>query len=122
MPGAPEQLHVDFARAFNRHDVDAVVALYENGAILVSGDGPVEGAAAIREFYRSLFAAHPTIELHTLRVSRAGELAQLHGSWTLHFTGTDGSQIRSTGRNTETVRLQADGRWQFVLDDPGTID
>jgi ketosteroid isomerase-like protein len=42
----------------------------------------------------------------------------LHGKWRIERTGTTGEQIRSEGRNTETVRLQSDGRWLFVIDNP----
>jgi ketosteroid isomerase-like protein len=42
----------------------------------------------------------------------------MHGKWVLHQTGTDGGQIRREGRNTETARLQPDGRWLFVIDNP----
>lgn len=31
---APEQLHINFQNAFNRHDLDAIVVLYEPGAVL----------------------------------------------------------------------------------------
>lgn len=63
MTEAPEQLHPHFRRAFNRHDLDAVVALYEPDAILVGPGAPTVGRDAIRVLYENVFAAHPTIEL-----------------------------------------------------------
>jgi ketosteroid isomerase-like protein len=60
----------------------------------------------------------PTIDVQTLGVNRAGDLAMLHGKWILHATGPDGNQIHREGRNTETARLQPDGRWLFVIDNP----
>jgi uncharacterized protein (TIGR02246 family) len=118
MTESPEQLHRSFQDAFNRHDLEAIVALYEPTAVLASFDGPVEGTAAIREAYRGLLAMSPTIDLRTLGVNRAGDLAMLHGKWILHGTGPDGGQIHMEGRNTETVRRQSDGRWLFVIDNP----
>ena len=53
------------------------MALYEPGAVLVSGNGPVRGTEAIREFYRGVFATRPVIELRTLAVNRTGDLAIL---------------------------------------------
>jgi hypothetical protein len=38
----------------------------------------------------------------------------LHGKWGRAAT----RQTSSEGRNAETARLQADGRWLFVIDDP----
>ena len=118
MNESPEHLHVRFRDAFNRNDLDDVVALYEQGAALVTADGPALGRDVIREAYRGFFAGRPTIDLETLGVHRNGDLAMLHGKWRIERTGTTGEQIRSEGRNTETVRLQSDGRWLFVIDNP----
>ena len=118
MTESPEQLHINFQYAFNRHDLDSIVALYESGAVLASVNGPVQGTDAIREAYRGFLAIRPTIHLQTLGVNRAGDLAMLHGKWVLHGTGPDGGQILREGRNTETARLQPNGRWLFVIDNP----
>jgi ketosteroid isomerase-like protein len=107
MSESPEQLHVSFQEAFNRHDLDAIVALYEPDAVLASAEGPMQGMDAIREAYRGFLAMRPTIELQTLGMTG---LAMLHGRWVLHGTGTDGGAINWQGRNTETARLQPDGR------------
>ena len=115
---SPEQLHRAFQEAFNRHDVESIVALYEPGAVLASLNGPAHGTDAIRERYRGVLAMHPSIDLQTLSVNLAGNLAMLHGKWILHETGPDGSQVRREGRNTETARQQPDGRWLFVIDNP----
>ena len=120
MTESPEELHIKFQNAFNRHDLDSILALYEPDAVLVSGGGPVQGRAAIREVYRGILAVRPTLELQTLGATRAGDLAMLHGKWILHESGNDGSQIRREGQNTETARLQPDGRWLFVIDNPYT--
>jgi uncharacterized protein (TIGR02246 family) len=118
MTEPPERLHASFQDAFNRHDLDSIVALYETDAVLARVDGAVQGTDAIREAYRDALAMRPTIDLRTLGVNRAGELAMLHGKWILRATGPDGGQTRSEGRNTETARLQPDGRWLFVIDNP----
>ena len=118
MTEPPEQLHVRFQDAFNRHDLDSMVALYEPGAVLALMGGPAQGTVAIREAYRGYFAMLPTIDLRTLGVNRAGDLAMLHGKWILAATGPDGGQIHMEGRNTETARLQPDGCRLFVIDNP----
>jgi ketosteroid isomerase-like protein len=118
MTESPEQLHIRFQDAFNRHDLDSIVALYEPGAVLARFGGPVRGTDAIRQAYRDALAMRPTIDVQTLGVNRAGDLAMLHGKWILDGTGPDGVQIHREGRNTETARLQPDGRWLFVIDNP----
>ena len=59
---SPEQLHRAFQDAFNRHDLESVVALYEPCAVLASSDGPVEGTDAIRRWYGRSLAMRTTIE------------------------------------------------------------
>ena len=118
MEEAPEQIHRRFAEAFNRGDLDALCALYEPAGVLVTGRGPVEGVAAIREIYRGVLETHPAIELETLGASRSGTLALLHGKWVMRGTGTDGTRFQREGRNSEVVRRQPDGRWLFVIDRP----
>ena len=114
----PDDLHRRFQDAFNQHDLEAIVALYERDAMMVNVTGPQQGIDAIRELYRRVFATRPRIDLRTLGVHRAGTLAMLHGRWTLHEIGADGGQVRREGRNTEVARLQPDGQWLFVIDNP----
>lgn len=71
---SPEQLHRAFQDAFNRHDLEAIVALYEPGAVLVGADGPVQGTDAIRERYRFALATRPSIDVQTLSVTSPGIL------------------------------------------------
>jgi ketosteroid isomerase-like protein len=118
MAESPEQLHRAFQDAFNRHDVEAIVALYETGAVLVAANALVQGTEAIRDWYRGALAQRPSIDLRTLTVNRAADLAMLRGTWTVQEAGLDGRQILREGRNTETARLQPDGRWLFVIDYP----
>ena len=115
---SPERLHRRFQDAFNRHDLESIVALYEPEAVLATINGPVQGTDAVRQAYREVLAMRPTIDVQTLGVNRAGNLAMLHGKWALHGIGPNGDQIRRDGRNTEIARLQPDGRWLFVIDNP----
>ncbi|MGH9144770.1 MAG: YybH family protein [Vicinamibacterales bacterium] len=118
MTESPEQLHRAFEDAFNRHDLESIVALYERDAVLVGATGPLRGTEAIREQYHAILGRRPSIELHTLGVTIAGLVAMLHGKWTLREAGPDGGQILREGRNTETARRQPDGGWLFLIDNP----
>ena len=118
MSDSPEQLHRDFESAFNRHDLFAILVLYAPDAVLISGNRQVEGLDAIREAYQGVLAARPRIELRTAAVFRAGDIALLHGAWTLYETAPDGSTVRREGRSAETARREPDGRWLYVIDNP----
>ena len=116
---APEHLHALFQAAFNRQDIDAIVALYEPTAVLVHAGTLARGTDDIRAVYRAVFTRRPRIELQTISVIRNGRLAMLRGEWVWRGAAPDGQPVHSEGRSVETVRLQPDGRWLFVIDDPG---
>lgn len=118
----PESAHTDFARAFAARDLDGLVALYEDDATFVTGDGStVSGKPAIREALAGFFAAagkDGTISLETRYAVRKGELALLSNAWHLRGKNADGTPLDMRGLTTEVVRLQADGRWLYVIDHP----
>ena len=112
----PQDLHTLFLDAFNRGDVDALVALYEPNALLVTGKGPALGHDAIRKAYEKIVADGAHMKLTTETVLEfGGGLAVLHASWTYHRGGS-----ASAGLSTEVVRRQGDGSWLFVIDEPRT--
>ena len=114
----PQDVHTLFLDAFNRADVEALVALYERNALLVTGNGPALGRDAIGKAYRQILADDPRMELTTQTVLESTEgLAVLHASWTHHRSGS-----LSAGLSTEVVRRQPDGSWLFVIDEPRTPD
>ena len=112
----PQDVHTLFLDAFNRADVEALVALYEPNALLVTGQGPALGHDAIGEAYRHILADDARMELTTETVLESTEgFAVLHASWTYHRGGS-----ASAGLSTEVVRRQPDGSWLFVIDEPRT--
>jgi len=115
----PEDAHRLFVEAFNAGDLDAVVALYEPDAITFNKESqPVQGQAKIREAIGGFLAMKPHITLTTRDVLRSGELAMLRSSWEMTFTGADGQPVHISHRSAEVVRLQKDGRWRYVIDNP----
>ena len=114
----PQDIHPLFLDAFNGGDVDALVALYEPNALLVTGNGLALGRDAIRKAYETIVVDGARMELTTYTVLESAEgLAMLHASWTYHRGGS-----ASRGLSTEVVRRQPDGSWLFVIDEPRTPD
>ena len=112
----PQDVHILFFDAFNRADVEALVALYEPNALLVTGNGLALGHDAIRKAYETIVVDGARMELTTYTVLESAEgLAMLHASWTYHRGGS-----ASPGLSTEVVRRQPDGSWLFVIDEPRT--
>ncbi len=116
----PGQLHELCQNAFNLRDVEALTALYEEGAVFVTGPGTsVSGRTGIGGIYRSFFAMKPVLRVETASVLLSGELALLESRWVLVGASAEGDPIHVTGTSHEVARRQADGTWQYVIDDPG---
>ena len=112
----PQEIHARFLDAFGRGDLEALVALYEPGAVLAVRSGNAIGHDAIRTAYKHLLADRGQMELETSAVLESGDgLAVLHASWTYHR-----DQEAVSGISTEVVRQQPDGSWLFVIDEPNT--
>jgi len=113
---SPREIHTLFLDAFNRGDVEALVALYEPNASLVTRNGIAVGHQAIREAYQRMLTGGARMELETRTVTESGQgLAVLHASWTYHR-----GETATPGLSTEVVRRQPDGTWLFVIDEPRT--
>ena len=112
----PQEIHTLFLDAFNRGNVEALVSLYEPGALLVTARETAIGPEAIREAYRRILSGGVRMELETRTLLESGEgLAVLHASWTYHR-----GQEAISGLSTEVVRRQTDGSWLFAIDEPRT--
>jgi uncharacterized protein (TIGR02246 family) len=115
----PEEIYRAFTTAFNAGDAAALLALYEPDATLAPAPGQVvSGHAAIGEVLAGFLALKGRMTIETVRVIQSGDVALLHGAWILSGTGPDGSAVELAGRNAEVARRQADGSWQFVVDNP----
>jgi ketosteroid isomerase-like protein len=111
----PCEIHRLFEAAFNAGDLEAILALYEPGAVLIAGDRTLAGYDAIRGFYRTSLAQGARMRLETrTAIESADGLALLHGEWSL------GPPASAEGLSTEVLRRQPDGDWKFVIDNPRT--
>ena len=118
----PEQVQPLFEEAFNAGDIDALMTLYEPGASIEPEPGQlVEGADGVREVLKSFLALKGAFTFETKKVVQTGDLALLHGHWTLAGTGPDGSPVNLSGNTTEVVRRQPDGSWLYVIDLPDDV-
>ena len=116
---SPQDIHRLFADAFNAHDLDALVALYEPEAVLVPQAGQrAIGRDAIRQALAGFLAGFKTIELTTRGVVEQDNIALLYPDFRLHGTGQDGQPVTLEGHGTEVVRRHAYGGWLFLIDDP----
>ena len=110
----PQDVHRAFKAAFNRQDLEGLVALYTPDAVIARPDGSlVTGLDAVRQELSGVLGTNGRMAMRTRYVMEAGDLALLSSEWTL----TAGDQTISAV-STEVARRQLDGGWLYVLDHP----
>jgi uncharacterized protein (TIGR02246 family) len=120
---SPDELDRLFSEAVNARNLDALMALYEPEAALTPRPGQVvSGTPAIREALGGLLATKPTLTLEVKTLARTRDVALTSARWESTGTRPDGSPTRSTGHSVEVSRLQADGTWRFVIDNPWGLE
>ena len=110
----PQELHAAFEAAFNRQDLEALVALYEPDAVLAQPDGSLAtDRDAIRQHFVGVLGTNGEMAVRTRYVIESGERALLSLEWRL----TAGEEMMSAA-TAEVARRQPDGGWLYVLDHP----
>lgn len=109
-----------WADAFQKKDVDGVMAIYAAGDTLVAYDivPPLQfkGAAAYRKDYQDFFAQFKGplhVEVPDMHVDVGGNVAFAFGVERLTGTLTDGTPVDMWLRYTEGLR-RIDGQWRVV--------
>jgi len=119
---SPAETSTLMSAAITAGDVDAAVGLFEPAASFVQLSYVAQGTDAIRDAVSGLLTMKPTLHGIPDRVVQTGDLALVCGRWTLKGTGPDANPVELSGRFTDVVRQQADGRWLFVIDNPYGVD
>lgn len=129
-PGSnPEQLvasakTVDqqFVDAFNKGDVDAVMATYWKSPDLViyppdamEARGWDAGKAAFAKMLANMHGAK--LELTESNYRAAGDMVIGFGKWRMTMPGANGASIEMLGRYTDVI-AQRDGKWVYIIDHP----
>lgn len=118
----PEDIHRLWMQAYNASDLDSLSALYEPEARLVPrpDDEAAVGIEAIRKVLQGFLDQKGALEIdiETLSVIQAGDIALLRSRWRLRGPGRDGEPVAITHRSSEIARRQPDGRWLYLIDHP----
>mgnify|MGYP002626283228 CR=1 FL=1 len=111
----PSAMNETFARAFNSRDINNLMLLYEDNAVLQTDAGAqrIDGLDAIRAELTNLLQAPGKMRSVNNFCLEHGDLALLRADWSL--TGDDG-QLVAWGSSAEVVRRQQDGTWRYLID------
>ncbi|MHB2035621.1 MAG: YybH family protein [Nitrososphaerales archaeon] len=105
----PDDLGKFFMERANSRDVEGIVALYEENAILDLPSGGIAiDATSISTFYEKLLANKPSFQ-GDVRASL------INGEFALTSTRFSG------GATAEVARRQTDGSWLWIIDKPNIL-
>ena len=112
-----EALAAEFGKAFTNRDVDGVVGLYAEDAKVLPPNSPlVEGRAAMRAVVQQyLDMGAEGLELHTIDVTEAGDLAVEVGRYELTIRPPGAESFIDVGKYVAIWR-QTDGGLKMVVD------
>jgi uncharacterized protein (TIGR02246 family) len=118
--GAPAKATIDtMTSAFAAGDIDAVMATYEPGAVVVAEPGsPLTGTPALRAMFEAFVALKPVFSFTGEEVVVAGDIALHLNTWRMEGRGPDGASVSVGGLSAVVLRCQPDGNWLLVIDNP----
>jgi len=115
----PNQGHQAWGEAFNRGDIEGLLSLYAQDAVIVPEPGKqVSGKDAIRAALEGFLSLKVPMTIETLSTVVVGDIAQTRGRWALRGTGPDGKPVEMGSATAEVWKRQPDGTWLTVIDDP----
>ena len=111
----PEECHELVQASLNSGNLEGLMALYEPAACLVQQDGsPPRTGAKLRQAQAAFIEIAATRTTSLTKVIRAGDdLAVLYIDWTITASG-----LPLSGKAIQVLRLQPDGAWKIIIDDP----
>ena len=109
-----------FMAAANAGDVDAVVAVYANDAVLLPPNAPPQrGRNAIKTFWGGLLQAYTLkFEVGSDTVEGRGDLAYTVGHYRFTAVPKDKANpgMADEGKFVEILKKQPDGSWKYAVD------
>ena len=114
-----------FAHAFNRGDLAALVALHTEDALLLSPDSPAErGSEAVKSGFKELLdAGWKNMSFTSVELGSGGDLAYHVGKFAVDAPTSSGESKRVTGKYVDIYKLHEDGTLKihvtsFNFDEP----
>jgi len=121
--GTPEQVLQSIVEGINGGNLDALMQLYEPGAVFATQPGTLNhGLSGVREALAGFVGMKGTLDLRVTRVLSASELALVATVWSFTGTGPDGKPVKLEAKSADVLRQQADGSWRMVIDNPWGTD
>ena len=109
----------EFETALNSRDLDRVVALYDEAAVLrVQPDQTRSGMDAVRAEMRQLIAAGANMTNTLRHIFRRSDVALIIVDYVLRLTAPDGSPVVVTGTATNVLQHHREKGWRMIIANP----
>jgi ketosteroid isomerase-like protein len=107
------QMNRDFAKALIAGDAEAAANLYDENASLLPPNEPiVTGRENIRKYWQgAIDAGIVGASVKTIAASSDGDLGYEIGTFELQFKGENDSIIIDSGKYTEILQRNSEGKW-----------
>lgn len=108
-----------FGVAFNSGDVDAVNAMYVDGAVSVWEPGNPHYGEDRRVYVANFLKARkPTVDAQIRQRLVVGDTAMLVVDWQMEALDENGEKEHLEGSAIDVLRKGEDGYWRYVVDNP----
>jgi uncharacterized protein (TIGR02246 family) len=115
----PRNLNEHYNELFRQGDLEGLVSLYEEDAILCPTPGQeIKGRAEIKKRLSGLIALKGILNTTEQNCVVFENVALLHARWSFTGVSAEGNAVQMGGSSTKLARLGADGAWRYVLDMP----
>ena len=113
----PNLGHEIFTKALNEKNLDVLVDIYADDAVMVAAGGNViRGKPAIRKFFADTIKVVDGIELSTVFRMNYKDTVVFRSKYKVVFRTPDGKTITRETSGIEVIRRQDDGSWLFIAD------
>lgn len=110
---------VKMTAAFEKKDIDGVLATYEDGAIVMfEPQKPVTGKENLRMAFTQFVTMNPIFTYRGHEVYISGDIATHIAPWKMTGHLPDGTKMEQSGLSIAVLRKQADGNWLMIQDNP----
>ncbi len=115
----PKRLNERYNALFAARDLDGLMALYEDDAMLCPAPGrEIRGRAEIAKRLDGLLALNGALEVSEQSCVVVEDCALMHARWRFVGTNGEGAPIAFGGVSSKLARRGPDGNWRYVVDMP----
>lgn len=115
----PEDMFPRLEQALNVGNIEAALALYEEDAAFVTGDGELaRGREGLRAVFEGMVNAKIITKGTPVRTMVVKDLALVFVQYTGTVPMSDGTEMHLSGLSTDVLRQQPDETWLSVIDNP----